>query len=134
MGPEAIFDKIKEKDAEGVSPVHKWTLLAKQKPLEWFGPRNGTSKHTVSAHYIPSRPVYRLEESRPCDMEDPSKEHLILKDFLEKISQDFPFNTSPTIEDIIREIAKEVSDEEWKKLPHDIVDRLDYHLYGADEE
>lgn len=133
MGPEAIFNEIKEKDPEGVSPVRKWTLLVKQKPLEWSGSRNGASKHTVSAHYIPSRLVYRLKEGCPCDMEDLPKKHSIWRDFLEEISQDFPFNTSPSIEDIIREIAKEVPDEEWKKLPHDIVDRLDYHLHGAEE-
>lgn len=127
MIPEAIFNKIKEKDARGFS------LLEKPEPPEWKRPGNGTSKHAGSAHYIPSLIVYRFGEDHLHNMKSILGEHLIWKDFWEGVSQDFPFNTSPSIEDIIREIAKEVPDEEWKKLPHDIVDRLYYHLHGAEE-
>ena len=41
---------------------------------------------------------------------------------------------APRIEDVIKEIAKDVPDEEWEKLPHDLTDRLDYYLYGAEGE
>ena len=45
-----------------------------------------------------------------------------------------PFDPeAPPIEDVIREIAKDVPDEEWEKLPYDLTDRLDYYLYGAEE-
>ena len=128
MGPEAIFNEIKEKDARGIS------LLAKPEPPEWKSPGNGASKHAGSAYYVPFLPVYRLGEDHLRNTKSILGKHLIWKDFLEGISQDLPFNTSPSIEDIIREIAKEVPDEEWKKLPHDIVGRLDYHLHGAEEE
>ena len=40
---------------------------------------------------------------------------------------------APCIEDVIREIAGDVPDEEWEKLPHDLTDRLDYYLYGAEK-
>jgi len=35
--------------------------------------------------------------------------------------------SAPRIEDVIREIVKDVPDEEWEKLPHDLTDRLDYY-------
>ena len=41
---------------------------------------------------------------------------------------------APRIEDVIREIVKDVPDEEWEKLPHDLTDRLDYYLYGAEDQ
>ena len=34
------------------------------------------------------------------------------------------------IEEILTELAKEVPEEEWKKLPTDLTDNLDQHLYG----
>ncbi|MCY4379008.1 MAG: hypothetical protein OXC39_04175 [Candidatus Dadabacteria bacterium] len=40
----------------------------------------------------------------------------------------------PRIEDVIRGIARDVPDEEWEKLPHDLTDRLDYYLYGTEDQ
>ena len=35
------------------------------------------------------------------------------------------------IEEIIAEIAAEVPDEEWNKLPPDLSDQLDHYVYGT---
>ena len=42
-------------------------------------------------------------------------------------------DAAPSIEDEMRKIAARVPDEEWDKLPPDLIDRLDYYLYGAEE-
>ncbi len=39
----------------------------------------------------------------------------------------------PSIEDEMRKIAR-VPDEEWDKLPPDLIDRSDYYLYGCTEK
>lgn len=41
----------------------------------------------------------------------------------------YDFSARP-IEDILAELAKEVPEEEWKKLPTDLTDNLDQYLYG----
>ena len=41
---------------------------------------------------------------------------------------------APAIENVLAELAKEVPEEEWGKLPRDLTDRLDYYLYGGVEE
>ncbi len=33
------------------------------------------------------------------------------------------------IEDLLQELAKEVPNEEWEKLPNDLNDNLDHYLY-----
>lgn len=38
-----------------------------------------------------------------------------------------------SIEDVFAELAKEVPDAEWAKLPADLTDNLDDHLYGPAE-
>lgn len=38
---------------------------------------------------------------------------------------------SPSIEDVLSSIASKVPREEWNKLPSDLTDDLDTHLYGA---
>ncbi len=38
--------------------------------------------------------------------------------------------TSP-IEDILSDLANEIPDEEWEKLPSDLTDNLDHYLYGT---
>ena len=43
-------------------------------------------------------------------------------------------DATPSIEDEMRKIAGRVPDEEWDKLPPDLIDRLDYYLYGGAEE
>jgi hypothetical protein len=35
------------------------------------------------------------------------------------------------IEDILSELASEIPEEEWEKLPSDLTDNLDYYLYGT---
>ena len=42
-------------------------------------------------------------------------------------------DTAPSIEDEMRKIAARIPDEEWDDLPSDLIDRLDYYLYGAEE-
>ena len=37
-----------------------------------------------------------------------------------------------SLEQIIEDSFKDVPQEEWDKLPHDLADRLDYYLYGTD--
>ena len=36
-----------------------------------------------------------------------------------------------SLEEIIEDSFKDVPQEEWDKLPHDLADRLDYYLYGT---
>ncbi|MCH8164767.1 MAG: hypothetical protein IH889_04090, partial [Planctomycetes bacterium] len=38
---------------------------------------------------------------------------------------------APAIEDVLTEIAAEVPDSEWAKLPEDLTDQLDHYLYGT---
>ena len=40
--------------------------------------------------------------------------------------------TKRTLEGILEEHARNVPQEEWDKLPHDLIDRLDYYTSGAD--
>ena len=35
------------------------------------------------------------------------------------------------IEEVLEELAAEVPDEEWEKLPADLTDQLDHYLYGT---
>ena len=45
------------------------------------------------------------------------------------------FDTSAqTIEDMVKDIFKDVPDEEWDRLPRDLTDRLDHYLYGGGEK
>ena len=39
--------------------------------------------------------------------------------------------TAPRIEDVLAELAREVPEEEWEKLPDDLTDNLDHYLYGT---
>jgi len=39
--------------------------------------------------------------------------------------------TAPRIEDVLAGLAREVPDEEWKKLPADLIENLDHYLYGT---
>ncbi len=43
-------------------------------------------------------------------------------------------SNAPAIEDVLTELAKEVSIAEWNKLPQDLTNRLDYYLYGSVKE
>lgn len=38
---------------------------------------------------------------------------------------------APRIEDVLAELAREVPEEEWEKLPRDLTDNLDHYLYGT---
>lgn len=38
------------------------------------------------------------------------------------------------IEDVLAELAKEVPESEWRKLPRDLSENLDHHIYGTLEE
>lgn len=53
-------------------------------------------------------------------------------------SRDLPkpnaVDAAPSIEDEMRKIAGRVPDEEWDKLPPDLIDRSDYYLYGCTEK
>jgi predicted DNA-binding antitoxin AbrB/MazE fold protein len=42
-----------------------------------------------------------------------------------------PAIDTPSIEDVLTELAKEAPEEEWAKLPQDLTDKLDDYLYGA---
>jgi hypothetical protein len=35
------------------------------------------------------------------------------------------------IEEVLRDIAKEIPQEEWDKLPEDLNENLDHYLYGV---
>ena len=35
------------------------------------------------------------------------------------------------IEELLRDLAKEIPQEEWDKLPEDLNDNLDHYLYGG---
>jgi hypothetical protein len=35
------------------------------------------------------------------------------------------------IEEVLRELAKEIPQEEWDKLPEDLNENLDHYLYGV---
>jgi hypothetical protein len=35
------------------------------------------------------------------------------------------------IEEVLAELAKDVPEAEWKRLPLDLTDDLDHHLYGT---
>ena len=41
---------------------------------------------------------------------------------------------APAIEDVLSDLAKDVPDEEWDRLPPDLTDKLDDYLYGGSEE
>ena len=38
------------------------------------------------------------------------------------------------IEDILKELAREIPQEEWDRLPCDLSDNLDHYLYGIPEK
>ena len=61
---------------------------------------------------------------------------IISLDSLDLVRDEAPaFDTSaPAIEDVLADLAKEVPDEEWDRLPPDLTDRLDYYLYGVADE
>jgi hypothetical protein len=40
-------------------------------------------------------------------------------------------DTARPIEDILAELAAEIPEEEWKRLPSDLTDNLEHYLYGA---
>jgi hypothetical protein len=39
--------------------------------------------------------------------------------------------TARPIEDVLAELAREIPDEEWNKLPEDLTDNLDHYIYGT---
>ena len=41
---------------------------------------------------------------------------------------------APSIEDELMELAKEVPDEEWAKLPDDLIDNFDHYVYGTPKQ
>ena len=41
--------------------------------------------------------------------------------------------TARILEDRIAELFADVPEAEWDRLPHDLIDRLDHHLYGTEE-
>jgi hypothetical protein len=43
-------------------------------------------------------------------------------------------SNAPAIEKVLAELAKEVPNTEWNKLPQDLTNRLDYYLYGSVKE
>jgi len=38
------------------------------------------------------------------------------------------------IEDVLEELAKEIPQEEWDRLPSDLNENLDHYLYGVPKE
>lgn len=48
---------------------------------------------------------------------------------------EIPYDSSARpIEDILAELAREVPEEEWKKLPADLTDNLDHYIYGTPKQ
>ena len=43
-------------------------------------------------------------------------------------------STVSRIEDVIANISRQIPDEEWNKIPNDLSHRLDFYLYGNDEQ
>ena len=41
---------------------------------------------------------------------------------------------APPIEDVLAELAAEVPEEDWNRLPADLTDNLDHYLYGTPRE
>ena len=39
--------------------------------------------------------------------------------------------TARPIEDVLEELAREVPEEDWNRLPADLTDNLDHYLYGT---
>lgn len=39
--------------------------------------------------------------------------------------------SAKAIEDVLEELAREIPQEEWDKLPNDLNDNLDHYLYGV---
>lgn len=49
----------------------------------------------------------------------------------EPIEEEFVYDeTAPAIEDQLAELAKEVPQEEWDRLPDDLSDNLDHYIHG----
>jgi hypothetical protein len=45
---------------------------------------------------------------------------------------DIPYDpTARAIEDVLAELAREVPDEEWNRLPADLTDNIDHYIYGT---
>lgn len=45
---------------------------------------------------------------------------------------DIPYDpTARAIEDVLAELAREVPDEEWNRLPADLTDNIDHYVYGT---
>jgi hypothetical protein len=49
-------------------------------------------------------------------------------------SEDHYDRSAHPIEDWLRELAKEIPQEEWDKLPDDLNDNLDHYLYGTPKQ
>jgi hypothetical protein len=39
--------------------------------------------------------------------------------------------TARPIEDILAELAREIPEEDWKRLPPDLTDNIDHYVYGT---
>ena len=50
------------------------------------------------------------------------------------VDDNCPGRSGRPIEEILREIASEVPQEEWDKLPDDLSENLDDYIYGSPEE
>jgi hypothetical protein len=59
----------------------------------------------------------------------PEQQHEVLQ-FIEKLAGT-EVQPAPTVWQEIREIVKDVPDEEWQKLPRDGSANLDHYFYGA---
>ena len=47
--------------------------------------------------------------------------------------QNYDHSARP-IEDLLKEIAEEIPQQEWDRLPSDLNDNLDHYLYGVPKE
>lgn len=115
-----LSEYMQGENAEGIPSLIEWVSSEKQTNPVWTNSDNGVSERTaVTARDTSFRSIYRIERNNLTGNSGHHKEHSMWKEHLFTTSQDFPFNTSPTIEDIIRKIAKEVPEEAWKELPRD---------------
>ena len=58
--------------------------------------------------------------------------HLIAQRYAQGLSAAIP--DTGNIEDVLADLAKDVPDEEWDRVPPDLTDKLDDYLYGGSDE
>ena len=55
----------------------------------------------------------------------------MLDELIEHLSKRLMFRSARPIEEVLNELAKEVPQDEWDRLPSDLNENLDHYLYGV---